>query len=127
MASEAVMLSSFRKKLASFMAGNGALAPVKYMAFGEGGHDSQNAAIPPLESQTALKKEILRKELALIRQDDEFSVTGKGAIEPNELVGKYISEAALIDANGELIGIKTFAPKIKEADERYEINIKLRF
>ena len=127
MASEAVILSTFRKRLASFMAGKGELAPIKFMAFGDGGHDSHNVAISPLESDTELKHELLRKPLALIRQEDEFSVTGKGAVEPTELVGEYVSEAALIDANGKIIAIKTFAPKIKEADERYEINIKVRF
>ena len=38
-----------------------------------------------------------------------------------------ISEAALLDANGQICGLKTFAPKLKEGDERYEISIKLRF
>ena len=49
-------------------------------------------------------------------------------IETGELPpGAILSEAALIDANGQLVGLKTFAPKFKENDERYEISIKLRF
>lgn len=43
------------------------------------------------------------------------------------MIGARISEAALIDANGQLAGLKNFAPKLKESDERCEISIKLRF
>jgi hypothetical protein len=69
----------------------------------------------------------LRKEVAAVRQEDSLSVTGKGTIENNELIGTQLSEAALVDSQGNLIGIKTFAPKVKEADERYQIEIKVRF
>ena len=54
-------------------------------------------------------------------------MTGKGSIENNELNGVQLSEAALVDSEGNLIGIKTFAPKVKEADERYQIEIKVSF
>ena len=62
-----------------------------------------------------------------ITKEDLYSVTGMGTVEANEIVGASISEAALIDSNGQLVGLKTFAPKHKESDERYEISIKLRF
>lgn len=127
MATEAVILTQYRKKIAAHMAGKGTLHKIKYMAFGDGGHTPENEAVPPSEEQTALKHEVLRKELVNVRQEDDFSVTGKGAIEPHELVGTSLSEAALIDENGDLVGIKTFAPKTKEEDERYEVSIKLRF
>jgi hypothetical protein len=48
-------------------------------------------------------------------------------IDEAEMVGLAVSEAALIDADGNLIAMKTFAPKHKEADERIEIKLTLRF
>lgn len=127
MAAEAVLLKSFRERIAAHMAGNGALYPIKYIAYGDGGHNSNLQPISPSEDATALQHEVLRKEVAAVRQDDSLSVTGKGTIENNELIGTQLSEAALVDSQGNLIGIKTFAPKVKEADERYQIEIKVRF
>lgn len=127
MAAEAVLLKSFRERIAAHMAGNGALYPIKYIAYGDGGHNSNLQPISPSEDATALQHEVLRKEVAAVRQDDSLSVTGKGTIENKELIGTQLSEAALVDSQGNLIGIKTFAPKVKEADERYQIEIKVRF
>lgn len=127
MAVEAVLTESFRKRIATHLAGGATLPIVKYMAFGDGGHNpDDDSAIPPSEAQTALKHEVLRKELTTVSQDDEFSVTGKGTILGSELQGVTLSEAALVDAEGNLIGIKNFAPKVKEADERYDISITIR-
>ncbi len=128
MATDAVLTTYFREQIAAHMAGKSTLSPLKYMAFGDGGHDPATMEpLSPSESQTELNHEVLRKELALIKQEDSLSVTGKGTIESNELVGVYLSEAALIDANGKIIGVKNFAPKIKENDERYDIHVKVRF
>lgn len=124
---EAVVVNTYRQRIAARMAGGAQLAPVAYMAFGDGGHNADLTPKAPSASATALNHEILRKPLAAITQEDLYSVTGKGAVEANEVVGAGISEAALIDANGKLVGLKTFAPKFKENDERYEISIKLRF
>ena len=124
---EAVVVNTYRQRIAGRMAGGAQLAPVAYMAFGDGGHNADLTPKAPSARATALNHEILRKPLAAITQEDLYSVTGKGAVEANEVVGAGISEAALIDANGQLVGLKTFAPKFKENDERYEISIKLRF
>lgn len=124
---EAIVVNAYRQRLAARMAGGEQLAPIAYMAFGDGGHNADLTPKAPSSSATGLSHEILRKPLAALTQEDLFSVTGKGSIEAGELIGARISEAALLDANGQLVGIKTFAPKLKEGDERYEISIKLRF
>jgi len=97
------------------------------MAFGDGGHNADMTPKAPSVLATGLAHEILRRPLALITQEDLFSVTGKGTVESTDLIGSSISEAGLFDSAGQLVGIKTFAPKHKESDERYEISIKLRF
>lgn len=124
---EAITVDSYRQRIAARMANGAALAHAAYMAFGDGGHNADLTPKAPSKSATSLSHEVLRKPLASLGQEDPFSVTGKGVIEANELVGVRISEAAILDANGMLIGVKNFAPKLKESDERYEISIKLRF
>lgn len=125
---EAVTLTSYRKRLAKQASGGPAAPAIAFMAFGDGGHDPVTLrAIQPSDTQTALNNEVLRKPLGAISQEDPLSVTGRGMIEAAEMIGVRISEAALIDSAGNLVGIKNFAPKIKESDERYEISIKLRY
>lgn len=128
MAADAVLTTYFREQIAAHMAGKSTLAPIKYMAFGDGGHDLVTLEpLAPSEGQNALKHEVLRKTLNVITQEDSLSVTGKCTIASNEIVGVHLSEAALVDANGKLIGIKNFAPKVKEGDEQYTIHVKVRF
>ncbi len=127
MAAEAVVLTSFREKIAAHMAGKGTLKPIAYMAFGVGGHREDGSVIPPSEKQTALNDERLRKPLTVITQEDTLSVTGRAVIEKSEMNELPLSEAALVDADGAMIAVKNFAPKVKEADERYECAILVRF
>ena len=131
--SEPVTTNAFRRKLAAAFAastGSGAapLAPITHIAFGDGGYNPDTmTALPPDPDAEALNHELLRKPLAVITQEDEFSVTGTGVVAENELVGYAISEAALIDSDGLIVGFKNFAPKFKESNEEYETHIKLRF
>lgn len=125
---EAITVDAYRKRLAGRMAnGNAPLHAIAFMAFGDGGHNPDMSAKSPSAAATALNHEVLRKPLAVIVQEDLFSVTGKGVVEAAELVGVSVSEAGLFDASGQLVGLKMFAPKHKESDERYEVSIKLRF
>lgn len=124
---EAITSNAYRRRVAKHMADNSPLPPMAYMAFGDGGHNADLTPKAPNADAPGLAHELLRKPLATITQEDLYSVTGKGVLEATELVGARISEAALLDANGQICGLKTFAPKLKEGDERYEISIKLRF
>lgn len=124
---EAITVNAYRRRLAAAMAGGPPLAPAAEMAFGDGGHNADLTAKEPSRDQEALNNEVVRRPLLDISQEDLFSMTGRGLLEAADLVGVPVSEAALIDANGDLIGIKNFAPKVKESDERYEVSIKLRF
>ena len=124
---EAITVNAYRRRLASAMAGGPPIAKAAYMAFGDGGHNADLTAKAPSRDQESLNNEIIRKPLLDVTQEDLYSMTGRGLLETSELVGVPVSEAALVDANGEVIGIKNFAPKVKESDERYEVSIKLRF
>lgn len=124
---EAIVVNIYRRHLAAHMAGGESIKPIAYMAFGDGGHNEDLTPKTPSLETTSLNHEILRKPLESVVQEDLYSVTGKGTIEINEVVGSAISEAALLDADGNLVGLKTFTPKFKENDERYEISIRLLF
>jgi phage-related tail fiber protein len=125
--SEAVTLDSFRARIATHMAGGATLPAVAQMAFGDGGHDAAENSKPVPASRTALFHERLRKPCAAIVQISPTEVQATAYIDEAELVGAAISEAALVDTAGNLIAMKTFAPKHKESDERIEIKLTLRF
>lgn len=125
--SEAVTLDAFRARLAAHMAGEAAAPVITHMAFGRGGHTAANAPKPVDASRTTLFDERLRKPVQSIVRPQPTWVEAKGVITESELNGETISEAALVDAAGNLIAMKTFAPKVKEADERIEITLTLRF
>ena len=124
---EAVTTYDSRKRLARHFYDGTTLPQATQMAFGDGGHDANGDPLSPDASKTSLNNELLRKDLASIYQEDDFSTTGSGRIAESELVGADISEAGLLDADGNLLGFKNFAPKSKESDEQYEVNIKLKF
>jgi phage-related tail fiber protein len=124
---EAITVNAYRRRLAAAMAGGPPVSPAAYMAFGDGGHNTDLTAKAPSRDQESLNNEIVRKPLLDVSQEDLYSMTGRGFLETSDLIGVPVSEAALIDANGEIIGLKNFAPKVKESDERYEVSIKLRF
>ena len=125
--SNTVTANLFRKKKATLLRHGGQAAAVAHMAFGIGGHGTDLRPLPADPDAAGLRNEVLRKPLLLVTQEDDYSVTAKGRIEKNELVGAYISEAMLVDSAGDPVGFKTFAAKIKESDEAYEVSIKVRF
>ena len=124
---EATTTYNFRQRLAKHFYDGSSLPQIAMMAFGDGGHNADGTAKPPDAARTTLNHELLRKPLAQVIQEDGYSVTGTGRLEKPELLGAHISEAALLDASGNMIGFRNFAPKIKESDETYEIAVKLKF
>lgn len=124
---EAITVNSYRRRLASTMAGGATVKKIAYMAFGDGGHNADLTAKAPSPEQTSLNNELMRKPLTAVVQEDDFSVTGRGMLDYDELVGYAISEAVLLNEDGDVVGVKNFAPKVKESDERYETSVKLRF
>ncbi len=123
---EGVVVVSFRQKIADYLAGKAGLGKIKYMAFGDGGHNADLSPKPTNENATGLVNELLRKELEEVTQEEVLSVTGKGILETTDCVNKVISEAAIYDENNNLVCIKNFSAKKKEADETYAVSLVLR-
>ncbi len=124
---DAVTTNNFRARMATHFLNNSSLPAFGSMVFGDGGYKADLTAKTIDPAQTALNHPLLTKTLTSVYQEDAYSVTGKGTLEKTELIGAYISEAGLVDSAGNLLGLRNFAPKIKENDEIYEIEIKLKF
>lgn len=124
---EATTTNHFRRRLAKRMFDESPLPKIGMMAFGDGGHNADGTPKAPSADRTALVNERIRKVLVSVAQEDQYSVTATGRLAKSDLVGVSVSEAGLLDTAGNLLGFRNFAPKIKEADEEYEVRIKLKF
>lgn len=124
---ETITSNAYRARMARHMADNSALPPFALMAFGDGGHNPDLSPKAPSVDAVGLTHELLRKPLASVSQPTPYTVACEGRIEAGELTGAYVSEVALLDAVGQVVAIKTFAPKIREADELYQVFIEPRF
>lgn len=125
---EAVVADSYRRRVAAHMAGTGVLKPIAFIAYGDGGHNLDNTPKPADSNAVGLYHEVKRKPITALIQEDLYSATGKGIVESADLANAdALSEAALLDADGNLVCWKTFAPKYLENGETYGVNLKMRF
>lgn len=86
------------------------------MAFGSGGCDGSGNPIAPTDDQTALKQEILRKPVSGHTFISETQCRYTCTLTEADAAGKFISEVALYDEDDDIVGIKTFMKKGKDAD-----------
>lgn len=114
MATNAVVTKKGKEKIIRARAGDISLPRIRWMSFGSGGVDAGGAVIPTEESETSLKEEVIKIEITEHKiQDTTCTYTCR--IEADQAVGKKISELALVDSDGDLIAIKRFLPKQKDA------------
>lgn len=120
-----VITVTARQKIVKARAGEITLPKIAQMAFGSGGVDSAGAVIAPLENQTALTNELYRKDISKHTiAEDGLSCTYECTLDESELGGENISEAALCDADGDIIGIKTFTAKGKDSDSQMTFTLQ---
>lgn len=110
-----------RRKMCRAHAGDQALPVIMYMAFGDGGVDSSGAVIEPAGDETALRHELMRKEIEGHRyvNEDETTCRYRVRLAQSELACQSISEQGLYDSDGDLVGYKTFLPKGKDGDMEF--------
>ncbi len=106
-----------RKKMAEASHTTGKLAKVKYIALGSGGVDANGNIIVPLAENVALNNEVIRKEYTSSTKTSDTSYEYTIKLEEDELVGTYISEMALIDADNDVIAFSNFLSKGKDETE----------
>lgn len=106
-----------RKKIAEATHNSGMLSGAKWIALGSGGCDSNNQVIAPLAENIGLNNEIIRKKYDSYEKITDTKFEYKILLEPDELVGEFISEIALIDSDGDVIAFASFTPKGKDDTE----------
>lgn len=122
-----VISNAWRARLARFHADGTPLAKFAFMAFGDAGHNPDDTPKSPDPDAPGLFHEVLRVPLHDVSQPTQYTVECEGRIEPGELVGVKVSEAMLLDEEGRPVAFKTFAPKVREADELYQVFIEPLF
>ena len=88
---------------------------ITHVAFGSGGVDAEGEPISPTEDQTALRAELYRYPVDSITYPVDTTVRYTVTIPADEHTGDSISEAALVDSDGDLAAIKTMYAKRKDA------------
>lgn len=100
------------------------LAPITHIAFGDGGVDENGEPVAPSELQTALVNEIARLEIDSVTYPDETTARYACTIPKGELLaGASISEAALVDSDGDLSAIQTMYIKRKDSIAAFTLEI----
>ena len=109
-----VITLAARKKMLRARAGEIQLPKIVGFVFGDGGVDESGGIIPPQESDTELRNEILRKKYDSYTMLDDTTCRYMCTIGENELPGSEISEIGLYDADGDILVIKRFSKKGKD-------------
>ena len=110
-----------RKKLCRAHSGDQTLPAITQMAFGSGGVDADGNVIETTGAETALKTELLKKDVDGHSYTNEKETTCRYALRLSkaELANQNISEQGLFDADGDLGAYKTFLPKGKDDDMEF--------
>lgn len=110
-----------RKKLCRAHAGDGTLPVITQMAFGSGGINESGDVIEATGSETALKAELLKKDIDSHTYTDEKQTTCRYTVRLGkaDLANKTISEQGLFDEDGDMIAYKTFLAKGKDDDMEF--------
>lgn len=114
---KSVITATRRTKMAEATHTIGKLAKAKWIALGSGGVDSENNIITPLAENVQLNNEVIRKEYTSSTKTSDTSYEYVIELAEDELVGVFISEMALIDAEGDVIAFSNFLPKGKDETE----------
>lgn len=92
---------------------------ITHIAFGDGGTDEDGQPLVPDETQQALHNEVKRYEIDSVTTPVDTTNRYTVTIPETDLVGKNLSEMALIDADGVFAAVKNFLPKGKDEDVRF--------
>lgn len=105
-----------KKKMLEARAGIAALPKIEGMAFGTGGVNSAGDIVTHSPDQNALHKEVLRKAIDGYTVVSDTKIRYSCTLTASELVGEYISEVGLYDAQGDFVAFKAFMKKGKDGD-----------
>lgn len=111
-----VITLTAKRKMVQARKGEIALPIIIGIAIGDGAVDENGNLIFPDETDIQLKNELLRREYAKCEKVSDICYRYRMELGADELAGKKINEAALYDAEGDLLAIRVFSDKTKDAD-----------
>lgn len=114
---KSVITNVARRKMAKARYDGSAIEKVKYIALGDGGVNEAGEVIYPLPESVQLRHELLRRQYDSCKKISDTSYEYMINLDTMELVGKFISEAALIDEAGDIIAFSNFLAKGKDETE----------
>ena len=124
---KSVVTNVAKGKIVKARAGMGTVPKITDMAFGDGAGGG-NGCRAPLPADTALQHELLRQDIdGAVLQDDGISVLYTCTLAKATLAGETINEVALVDAEGDLVAIKSFADKGKDGDMEMAFSVLDKF
>ncbi len=115
-----------KKKMIQARKGEIALPAVAGIALGDGAAAGDGRLIEPGEADNQLKHELLRREYIRCEKVTDICCRYRMELGENELAGKVINEAALYDAEGDLLAIRVFEglPKDEAMEMAFEFDDK---
>lgn len=90
------------------------LAPITQVAFGDGGVDETGQVLQPVGSQEALAHEVGRYPIDKVEYPVSTTARYTVTIPAADLAGAQLSEAALVDSEGNLCAIRNMLAKGKD-------------
>lgn len=113
-----------RKKMLRARAGEIQLPKIVGFVFGDGGVDADGNVIAPLEAESELKNELLRKKYDTYTMLSDTKCKYECELKESELPGAAISEIGLYDADGDIVTINCMKQR-REVIKMLELYIKL--
>ena len=116
-----------RKKMVQARKGEIALPVIAGIAIGDGAIDADGNLLHPSEGDNSLRNELLRREYSRCERVSDTCFRYRMELAADELAGKEINEAALYDTEGDLLAIRVFTAKAKDADMEMAFEYEDRF
>ena len=95
------------------------LPAISHVAFGDQGVNEDGSVKPPSGAQTALNHEVGRYEVGTAEYPIATTARYTVTIPAEDLPGTLLSEAALVDDEGNLCAIRNMLPKGKDEDVEF--------
>lgn len=124
---KSIITLAAKKKMVRARKGEVDLPIIAGIAIGDGATDADGNLIPPSERENSLKNELLRREYSRCEKVSDTCFRYRMELSADELAGKKINEAALYDAEGDLLAIRVFDGKPKDADMEMAFEYEDRF
>ena len=124
---DAVVVDSYRAKLAENLKSGNSLPKASYIQVGSGGHNATTLMASTFSADTKKLVSPHDKHFAITPTVADKVFTAKATIEESDLVGKYLSEAGLFDEDGNLIAYKTFSYQMKDGSDTVVIQLVVNF